>query len=95
MWETFCNILREQYGTDTPLGASFFAHFGRSRRRAGSNSDEASRFIALALLVAAVAYIALVIGHDWDATFFGIACSLVLAIPLAGCARRNREPEQC
>ncbi len=93
VWETFCNILREQYGTDTPLGASFFVI---SVAVAAVLVLTATKLhVALLLpLIAAVADIALVIGHDWDATFFGIACGLVLAIPLAGCARRKREPEQ-
>ena len=41
--------------------------------------------------MAVVAGIALAIGHDFDATFFGLASGLVVAIPLAGSGRRKQD----
>jgi hypothetical protein len=90
VWETWCDVLRLQYGTDTPLVAQSFIIL---LAVAAVLVITARKLHAALLLpfVAAVAGIALAIGHDFDATFFGLACGLVFAIPLAGCGRRKRD----
>ena len=92
VWVTFCDVLRAQFGTDTPT----FVQFSLILLAVTAVLVITARKIHPALLlpvVAAVADIALVIGKDFDATFFGLACGLILAIPLAGSARRKRDPE--
>jgi hypothetical protein len=91
VWATLCDVLRTQYGTDTPLVAQSFIIL----LAVTAVLVITARKLHAALLlpfVAAVAGIALAIGHDFDATFFGLACGLVFAIPLAGCGRRKRDP---
>ena len=89
VWVTLCDVLRAQYGTDAPLVAQSFILL---LAVAAVLVITARRIHAALLLplVAAVAGIALAIGHDFDATFFGLACGLVFAIPLAGYGRRKR-----
>ena len=90
VWVTLCEDLRAQYGTGTlPLAQSFIIWLA-----VAAVLVVTARKLHAALLlplVAAVAGIALAIGHDFDATFFGLACGLVFAIPLAGCGRRKRD----
>ena len=97
MWDTLCDVLRLQYGTDTPLVAQSFIILHKSKLLAvAAVLVITARKLHAALLlpfVADVAGIALAIGHDFDATFFGLACGLVFAIPLAGCGRRKRDLE--
>ena len=91
VWETLCNVLRAQYGTDSPLEARSLVILVT----VAAVSIIAARKIRAAMLlplVAAVAGIALAIGHDFDATFFGLACGLIFAIPLAGRGMRTRDP---
>ncbi len=91
VWATLCDVLREQYGTDTPLVAQSFINL----LAVTAVLVTTARKIHAALLLpfaAVVAGIALGIGHDFDATFFGLACGLVFAIPLDGCGRRKRDP---
>jgi hypothetical protein len=90
VWVTLCEDLRGQYGTGTlPLAQSFMILLAV----AAVMVITARKLHAALLLplVAAVTGIALAIGHDFDATFFGLACGLVFAIPLAGCGRRKRD----
>jgi len=90
VWVTLCDVLRAQYGTDTPLVAQFFIIL---LAVAAVLVITARKLHAALLLpfVAAVAGTALAIGHDFDATFFGLACGLVFAVPLAGCGGRKRD----
>jgi hypothetical protein len=90
VWVTLCDVLREQYGTGTPPVAQSLIIL----LAVAAVSIITARKLHAALLlpfVAAVAGIALAIGHDFDATFFGLACGLVFAIPLACCGRRKRD----
>lgn len=91
VWETLCNDLRVRYGTDTPLASQFLV----TLIAVAVVSIMAARRIHTAMLlplVAAIAGIALVVAHDFDATFFGISCGLIIAIPFAGRGRRKRDP---
>ena len=90
LWVTLCDVLRVQFGTDTPLAAQFFiillavvAVLVLAARKL-----HPAMLLPLAAVVAAVA---LAIGHDFDATFLGLATGLVFAIPVAGCGRRKRD----
>jgi hypothetical protein len=91
VWETLCNDLRARYGTDAPLAAQFLV----TLLTVAAVSIMAARWIHAAMLlpfVAAVAGIALAIAHDFDATFLGFSCGLIIAIPLAGRGRRKPDP---
>lgn len=86
MWDTLCGVLRVQHGTDAPLSArSFIVLFTVT-----VVLPVAARKIHAAMLLplAAVVFgLTLPIGHDFDATFFGVSLGLVFAIPIAGCGR--------
>jgi hypothetical protein len=91
VWATLCDVLRQQFGTDTPLAAQFFMIL----LAVVAVLVLAARKLHPAILLplaAVVAGVALAIGRDFDATYFGVACGLVFAIPLAGCGRRKRDP---
>jgi hypothetical protein len=91
VWETLCNDLRASYGTDAPLAARSLIIL----LAVAAVSVIAARKIHPAMLlplVAAVAGTALAIGHDFDATFFGLASGLIIAVPLAGRGRRKPVP---
>jgi hypothetical protein len=91
VWDTFCDVLVEQCGTDKPLAAPFFIILVVVATALVLTARRLHAALLLPLF-AIVAGLALAIGHDWDATFFGLAGGLVLAIPLAGRGRRKRDP---
>jgi hypothetical protein len=82
--------MRTQFGTRTASVAQFFIILVAV---AAVLVITAWKLRAALLLpfVAAVTGAALAIGHDFDAAFFGLACGLVVAIPLAGYGRRKRD----
>jgi hypothetical protein len=91
VWDTLCDVLVEQCGTDKLLAAPFFIILVVVAAVLVLTARKLHAALLLPL-VAVVAGVALAIGHDWDATFFGLAGGLVFAIPLAGCGRRKRDP---
>jgi hypothetical protein len=89
VWDTFCSVLRGQYGTDARLAPQFLINL----LAVAAVLVLTARSVPAPLLLplaAVVAGIAIAIGQDFDATFFGLACGLIFAIPLAGCGRREQ-----
>ncbi len=91
VWDTLCDVLVEHYGTDKPLAAPFFIILAVVAAVLVLTARKLHGALLLPL-AAVVAGLSLAIGHDWDATFFGLAVGLVIAIPLAGRGRRKRDP---
>src|SRR5262249_1200185 len=91
VWDTLCDDLVERYGTDRPLAASFFIILVVVAAVLILTARKLHAAMLLAL-VAVTLGVALAIGHDWDATFLGLAGGLLFAISLAGCGRRKRDP---
>jgi hypothetical protein len=91
VWDTLCDALVEQYGTEKPLAAPFFIGWVVVAVVLVLIARKLHASMLLPL-VAVVAGVALAIGRDWDATFLGLGGGLVFAIPLAGCGRRKPDP---